>query len=132
MVGNPRLVAGRRPDDTALHELVGELSAKCTDFALTTGIVHAHDGTLYLLYATGTADLTGLWRLRPGRAPQRISALPAAGLPNGLALDPRTRTLYITDSVLGTISSVPTTGGTPVPGPPRPNWPPPDSSVPTG
>ncbi|MGW6856777.1 hypothetical protein [Streptomyces xanthophaeus] len=82
-------------------------------FALTTGIVRAHDGTLYFLYATGTADLTGLWRLRPGGEPQRIAALPAAGLPNGLTLDPRTHTLYVTDSVLGTISSVPTSGGTP-------------------
>ncbi|WP_189110353.1 SMP-30/gluconolactonase/LRE family protein [Streptomyces camponoticapitis] len=82
-------------------------------FALTTGIVRAHDGTLYVLYATGTDDLTGLWRLRPGGEPQRIAALPATGLPNGLALDPRTRTLYMTDSVLGTIWSVPTSGGTP-------------------
>ncbi|CAM5351270.1 hypothetical protein SAVIM338S_01215 [Streptomyces avidinii] len=82
-------------------------------FALTTGIVRAHDGTLYFLYATGTADLTGLWRLRLGGEPQRIAALPATGLPNGLALDERTRTLYVTDSVLGTISRVPTTGGTP-------------------
>ncbi|MFJ1967453.1 hypothetical protein ACIO93_02155 [Streptomyces sp. NPDC087903] len=82
-------------------------------FALTTGIVRAQNGTLYFLYATGTDDLTGLWRLRPGGEPQRIAALSAAGLPNGLALDRRTRTLYITDSVLGTIQSVPTTGGTP-------------------
>ncbi|MFD3942102.1 SMP-30/gluconolactonase/LRE family protein [Streptomyces sp. NPDC058579] len=82
-------------------------------FPLTVGIVRAHDGTLYFLYATGTPDLTGVWRLRPGGKPQRIAALPANGLPNGLALDARTRTLYITDSVLGTISSVPTTGGSP-------------------
>ncbi|MFB7979168.1 SMP-30/gluconolactonase/LRE family protein [Streptomyces vinaceus] len=82
-------------------------------FALTTGIVRVHDGTLYFLYATGTADLTGVWRLRPGGEPQRIAPLPATGLPNGLALDPRTHTLYITDSVLGTIVSVPTSGGTP-------------------
>lgn len=82
-------------------------------FALTTGIVRAHDGTLYVLYATGTSDLTGLWRLRPGGEPQRIAALPATGLPNGLALEPRTRTLYITDSVRGTIWRVPTAGGTP-------------------
>ncbi|WP_066950574.1 SMP-30/gluconolactonase/LRE family protein [Streptomyces lushanensis] len=82
-------------------------------FALTTGIVRAHDGTLYVLYATGTESLTGLWRLRPGGEPRRIAALPADGLPNGLALEPRTRTLYITDSVLGTIWRVPTTGGTP-------------------
>ncbi|MBX9364913.1 hypothetical protein [Streptomyces sp. WAC04114] len=82
-------------------------------FPLTVGIVRAHDGTLYFLYATGTPDLTGVWRLRPGGKPQRIAALPANGLPNGLALDTRTRMLYITDSVLGTISRVPITGGTP-------------------
>ncbi|MER8187261.1 hypothetical protein [Kitasatospora sp. NPDC094015] len=83
-------------------------------FALTTGIVRAQDGTLYFLYATGTSDLTGVWRLRPGGGPERIAALPANGLPNGLALDERTRTLYITDSVLGTIWRVPTRGGVPV------------------
>ena len=81
-------------------------------FPLTLGIVRASDGTLYFLYATGTADLTGVWRLRPGGVPQRIAALPATGLPNGLALDPRTGTLYATDSVLGTVWSVPVTGGT--------------------
>ncbi|MFF7755611.1 hypothetical protein ACFZCP_41820 [Streptomyces sp. NPDC007971] len=82
-------------------------------FPLTVGIVRAHDGTLYFLYATGTADLTGVWRLRPGGQPQRIAALPANGLPNGLALDQSTHTLYAADSALGTIWSVPTTGGTP-------------------
>lgn len=82
-------------------------------FPHTAGIVRAHDGILYFLYATGTADLTGVWRMRPGRQPQRIAALPAKSLPNGLALDPRTRTLYIADSVLGTIWTVPVTGGTP-------------------
>ncbi|MFE7759733.1 SMP-30/gluconolactonase/LRE family protein [Streptomyces sp. NPDC057418] len=82
-------------------------------FPLTTGIARTPDGTVYVLYATGTADLTGLWRLRPGQDPQRIAALPADGLPNGLALDAHGRTLYITDSVLGTVWTVPTTGGTP-------------------
>jgi DNA-binding beta-propeller fold protein YncE len=82
-------------------------------FALTTGIVRADDGTLYFLYATGTDDLTGLWSLRPGGVPRRIAALPGTGLPNGLALDERTRTFYVTDSVLGTIWSVPATGGAP-------------------
>ncbi|MFE3526064.1 hypothetical protein ACFXOD_31465 [Streptomyces sp. NPDC059161] len=95
-----------KPADGGIHTPV-------LGFPLTVGIVRAHDGTLYFLYATGTADLTGVWRLRPGGEPERIAALPADGLPNGLALDPRTRTLYVTDSVLGTIWSVPTTGGTP-------------------
>ncbi|MFI6937081.1 SMP-30/gluconolactonase/LRE family protein [Streptomyces sp. NPDC050287] len=93
------------PSDGGVHTPV-------LGFPLTTGLVRAHDGTLYVLYATGTADLTGLWRLKPGHAtPQRIAALPADGLPNGLAFDPRAHAFYITDSVLGTIWSVPENGG---------------------
>ncbi|MFF0151739.1 hypothetical protein [Micromonospora sp. NPDC005203] len=80
-------------------------------FALTTGIVRMTDGTLYFLYASGDAATTGLYRLRPGWAPQRIAALPAAGLPNGLAYDAVARRFYLTDSVLGTISTVPLEGG---------------------
>ncbi|WP_030246644.1 hypothetical protein [Streptomyces sp. NRRL S-350] len=76
------------------------------------GVVRAHDGTLYFLYATGSSDLTGLWRLRPGGTPQRIAALPADGLPNGLTLDPGEHHLYVADSVLGTVWRVPTGGGT--------------------
>ena len=91
----------------------GSASTPALGFPLTVGVTRAQDGTLYFLYATGTADLTGVWRLRPGGRPQRIAALPADGLPNGLALDPRSNTLYITDSVLGAIWSVPTSGGTP-------------------
>ncbi|MFD9540948.1 hypothetical protein [Streptomyces sp. NPDC060022] len=91
----------------------GGVATPVLGFPLATGIVHTPDGTVYVLYATGTADLTGLWRLRPGQAPQRIAALPADGLPNGLALDRHSEQLYITDSVLGTLWTVPTTGGTP-------------------
>ncbi|QHA03267.1 FAD-binding protein [Streptomyces broussonetiae] len=75
--------------------------------------LHAQDGTLYFLYATGTSDLTGVWRLRPGGTPGRIAALPANGLPNGLALDRHTGLLYVADSVLGTVWRVPVAGGTP-------------------
>ncbi|MGW3666513.1 SMP-30/gluconolactonase/LRE family protein [Streptomyces sp. NPDC005141] len=105
--GTTRIVATLpEPADGGVHTPV-------LGFPLTSGIVRAHDGTLYFLYATGTPDLTGVWRLRAGGEPQRIAALPADGLPNGLALDPRTRTLYAADSALGTVWSVPTTGGTP-------------------
>ncbi|MFJ6216764.1 SMP-30/gluconolactonase/LRE family protein [Streptomyces sp. NPDC092296] len=82
-------------------------------FPLVTGLVRAEHGTLYFLYATGTADLTGVWRLTPGGTPRRIAALPADGLPNGLALDTRSGTLYLTDSVRGVIWRVPTGGGRP-------------------
>lgn len=92
----------------------GGVGTPVLGFPLTTGIVHTPDGTVYVLYATGTADLTGLWRLSPGQAPRRIAALPADGLPNGLALDARGKQLYITDSVLGVVWTVPVTGGVPI------------------
>ncbi|MFD7834743.1 hypothetical protein [Streptomyces sp. NPDC059761] len=77
------------------------------------GIVRAHDGTLYFAYATGTSDLTGVWRLRPGGTPHRIAALPADSLPNGLALDGHSGLLYVADSALGTVWRVPEGGGAP-------------------
>lgn len=91
----------------------GGVHTPALGFPLTTGIVRGSDGTLYVLYATGTADLTGLWRLRPGGRPERIAALPADGLPNGVALDPHTGTLYIADSVRGVVYRVPAAGGAP-------------------
>lgn len=73
------------------------------------GIVRDHDGTLYFAYSTGTAELTGIWRLRPGGAPHRVVALPPTGVANGLALDDGY--LYAADSVLGTIWRAPVAGG---------------------
>lgn len=89
----------------------GGVRTPALGFPLTVGIDRAADGTLYFLYATGTADLTGVWSLRPGGTPRRIAALPATSLPNGLALDQRTRTLYVADST-GAVWRVPATGGT--------------------
>ncbi|MFJ5780132.1 hypothetical protein [Streptomyces sp. NPDC093094] len=91
----------------------GGVNTPVLGFPLTTGIVRAADASTYALYATGTADLTGLWRLAPGKTPKRIAALPPNSLPNGLALDPHSKQLYITDSVLGTVWTVPLSGGRP-------------------
>ncbi|MFD4671322.1 SMP-30/gluconolactonase/LRE family protein [Lentzea sp. NPDC058450] len=88
----------------------GGVKTPALGFPLTLGIDRAADGTLYFLYATGTADLTGVWSLRPGGTPRRIAALPATSLPNGLALDSRTRTLYVADST-GSVWKVPAQGG---------------------
>ncbi|KJY25719.1 hypothetical protein, partial [Streptomyces sp. NRRL S-495] len=82
--------------------------------AAVSGLARAHDGTLYFAYATGTEDLTGIWRLCPGGEPERIAALPANSLPNGLALDEHAGVLYSADSALGLVRVVPTTGGAPV------------------
>ncbi|MGW6447392.1 SMP-30/gluconolactonase/LRE family protein [Lentzea sp. NPDC055074] len=87
----------------------GGVNTPALGFPLTVGIDRAPDGTLYFAYATGTADLTGVWSLRPGGTPRRIAALPATSLPNGIALDHRT--LYVADSS-GAVWQVPTAGGT--------------------
>ncbi|MFI6846780.1 hypothetical protein OG535_33430 [Kitasatospora sp. NBC_00085] len=79
--------------------------------AVVTGIARAHDGTLYFAYATGTEDLTGIWRLCPGGTPERISALPVTSFPNGLALDERAGLLYTADSALGVVYATPLEGG---------------------
>ncbi|MET8767219.1 hypothetical protein [Streptomyces sp. NPDC004658] len=78
--------------------------------AFVGGIVHAPDGTRYVTYAAGTDALTGVWRLPRHGAPRRVAALPAAAIPNGLALY-RGR-LYVSDSALGAVWRVPVGGGT--------------------
>ena len=81
--------------------------------ATVFGIARAHDGTLYVDYATGTAK-TGIWRIAPdGSAPRQIAQLPTTALPNGLALDERHGVLYAADSAQGVVWRVPQTGGTP-------------------
>ncbi|GAA2228826.1 hypothetical protein [Streptomyces nogalater] len=78
--------------------------------AVVTGIARAHDGTLYVNYATGTRA-TGVWRISPGGAPVQIAALPSDGFPNGLALDGHRGVLYAADSARGTVWRVPASGG---------------------
>lgn len=72
-------------------------------FAFLGGIVRTPDGTLYLAYSTGNADTTGIWRVRPGRAPERVVALGAGSFANGMALDPRTGQIYFADSTAGVV-----------------------------
>jgi hypothetical protein len=66
----------------------GGINTPVLHFQFLSGIVRMPDGTLYLGYATGTSNLTGTWRVRPGGAPQRVIALSAAG---ALAPLPRPR-----------------------------------------
>ncbi|GAA3791779.1 hypothetical protein GCM10022403_027310 [Streptomyces coacervatus] len=81
--------------------------------ATVFGIARAHDGTLYVDYATGTGK-TGIWRIAPdGSAPRQIAQLPTTALPNGLALDERHGVLYAADSAQGIVWRVPQAGGAP-------------------
>ncbi|MFF2774938.1 hypothetical protein ACFVU3_08520 [Streptomyces sp. NPDC058052] len=80
--------------------------------AVVLGIARAHDGTLYVTYVTGKKE-TGIWRVRPGGAPEQIGFFPADAFPNGLALDEECGTLYTADTRLGRVWSLPVTGGEP-------------------
>ncbi|KUN29321.1 hypothetical protein AQJ23_00600 [Streptomyces antibioticus] len=76
-----------------------------------SGITHDHDGSTYYNVVSGDASRAGVWKLPPGGAPRRIAALPTDGMPNGLALDAVTRTLYVADSNKGIVWAVPASGG---------------------
>jgi hypothetical protein len=106
-----RVTPGSRPHVMATLPAPAKANTPNLGKAFVGGIARADDGTLYVTYATGTADLTGVWVLRPGGRPHRIAALPADGLPNGLALDQHTDKLYVTDSVHGVIYRLPACGG---------------------
>ncbi|TDO46807.1 sugar lactone lactonase YvrE [Kribbella sp. VKM Ac-2527] len=81
-----------------------------------SGNTRGNDGTVYYsVWAPGNAARNGVYALRENGTPQRIAALPADAGPNGLAIDPAGRTLYIADSFKATVWSVPVSGGSVTP-----------------
>ncbi|PAZ14628.1 hypothetical protein CLM62_18045 [Streptomyces sp. SA15] len=74
------------------------------------------DGTVYYsVWARGDTERNGVYKLLEDGTSQRIAALPGDAGPNGLALDPTGRTLYLADSLQGIIYSIPVSGGTATP-----------------
>jgi hypothetical protein len=69
-------------------------------------------GALFTVFSTGVASLNGVYRTEPGGQPTLIAPLPAGSLANGIAVDNKTATLFVTDSALGKIWSIPEQGGT--------------------
>ncbi|MFJ9738603.1 SMP-30/gluconolactonase/LRE family protein [Streptomyces sp. NPDC101166] len=76
-----------------------------------TGNIRGNDGTVYYNVWSSDASRAGVWKLSPGGTPKRLAALPTDGLPNGMALDPSGRTIYVADSLKSTVWAVPVTGG---------------------
>ncbi|MFI5682214.1 SMP-30/gluconolactonase/LRE family protein [Streptomyces cellulosae] len=81
-----------------------------------SGNARGSDGTVYYaMWAPGNAARNGVYKVLADGTPQRVAALPADSGPNGLAVDSAGRTLYIADSLKGTIWSVPVSGGSVTP-----------------
>ncbi|MEU1408277.1 hypothetical protein ABZ471_39260 [Streptomyces sp. NPDC005728] len=76
-----------------------------------TGNIRGKDGTVYYNVWSSDASRAGVWKIAPGKSPRRLAALPTDGLPNGMALDPTGRNLYVADSLKSTIWAVPVKGG---------------------
>lgn len=75
------------------------------------GNVRGRDGTIYYNLLSQDPTRSGIWRLSPGCAPERIGALPAGQFINGLTIDAARRSLYAADSLTGTIWTVRISGG---------------------
>lgn len=102
-----RLSPHHKPVPIAKLPKVANPDTPIAGAAVTTGIARAHDGTLYVNYATGN-KLTGVWRVNPKHhTAKQIACLPESGFPNGLALDEKRGVLYAADSVKGTVWRVP-------------------------
>jgi sugar lactone lactonase YvrE len=97
-----RQVARVTPDGHTT--ILATLPAPASGNATLSGIVRAADGTLYVNYNAGS--LSGVWRVSPGGTAEQVAALPEAKVVNGLALDERHHTLYVTDSTSGTVWKV--------------------------
>ncbi|MET9761957.1 SMP-30/gluconolactonase/LRE family protein [Streptomyces sp. NPDC006372] len=76
-----------------------------------TGNTRGSDGTIYYNVQSSHRSRNGVWKLPPSGTPQRMAALPADGIPNGLAIDPGEQTLYVADSLKSTVWAVPVQGG---------------------
>ncbi|MFF9197262.1 SMP-30/gluconolactonase/LRE family protein [Streptomyces sp. NPDC014779] len=104
-------------DTTVLAELPAVANPNTpVGAAIALGIARAHDGTLYVAYATGEASTHGIWRIAPGgRTAERLVALPVDTFPNGMAIDKECDTLYVADSSRGAVWSVALNTGDPAP-----------------
>ncbi|MER6558192.1 helix-turn-helix transcriptional regulator [Streptomyces sp. NPDC001027] len=89
VVGRLRLVAGQYPDDAALHALIGELSAKSTDFASMWADHRVKDCTVavYGMRHPLVGELTVTQQtLSHGPGPSTLVATTEAGSPSHTAL----------------------------------------------
>jgi len=90
---------------------VGPPLTPCGSFiGIMGGLVLDDDGNLFVSLAACDPANRGVWKVAPDGAAARIAALPPAALPNGIAM--RRGQLFVADSSLGLIWTLPASGGT--------------------
>src|SRR5262245_23941576 len=73
------------------------------------GLALDNDGTIYVNHVASDLANKGVWAVAPNGSIRMLAQLPPDAVPNGIAL--RHDALYIADSELGVVWTVPTSGG---------------------
>lgn len=111
LTGEIRRIAANGAQSTFAVIPIGAPLTPCGGFiAILGGLTLDNHGNLYAAAAACDLANRGIWRISPNGQKRIISRLPLEALPNGITL--HHDRLYVADSALGRIWSVPVEGGT--------------------
>ena len=110
LTGEIRRIAPNGAQSTFAVIPIGAPLTPCHGFlAILGALTIDNHGNLYAAAAACDLANRGIWKISPGGRAEIIARLPAAALPNGITL--YHRNLYIADSSLGRVWTVPVEGG---------------------
>jgi len=111
LTGEIRRIAPDGTQSTFAQLPLGPPLTPCGGFVTIMGALAIDQhGTLYVNVASCDPQNRGVWKVTPQGQISLLANLPIEALPNGLALDHDR--LYVADSLLGRIWTVPVSGGT--------------------
>jgi len=111
LTGEIRRIAPDGAQSTHAVLPIGPPLTPCGSFiGILGGLVLDDDGNLFAAVAACDPANRGVWKVAPNGAAARIAALPTAALPNGIAM--HRGKLFVADSALGLIWTLPAAGGT--------------------
>jgi sugar lactone lactonase YvrE len=112
LTGEIRRIAPDGSQSTFAQLPIGPPLTPCGGFiAIMGGVTIDEHGTLYVAVAACDPQNRGIWKVTSEGQAELLGSLPLAALPNGIAL--HHDRLYVADSFLGRIWTVPVSGGTP-------------------
>lgn len=113
LTGEIRKIAADGTQSTLARLPIGPPLTPCGGFfGILGALAQDDDGALYASVAACDPANRGVWKIDPDGDTELLGNLPATALPNGIVL--RRGRLYVADSSLGVIWTLPANGGTPV------------------